>query len=113
MFLLRCTVDTETMTYYHAPLFASLVAWDALRGERLPLRGLAAVGVSYVVFDRLGVYGVSPDVQAFAYLATTLGLALALAATLFLRPAAGKTSALTAGDAAPGLGRPAQPQASC
>jgi hypothetical protein len=88
VFLLRCTLDTETMTYYHAPLFAGLVAWDAMRGERLPLRGLAAAGLGYVVIDRLSGYAVGSDVSAFAYLGATAGLAVALAGALLLGPPA-------------------------
>lgn len=51
--LLRCTLDTETMPYYHAALLLDLLAWDALCGEVLPLRALVAAAVSYVLFDRL------------------------------------------------------------
>ncbi|MEA2355690.1 MAG: hypothetical protein QOD61_1819 [Solirubrobacteraceae bacterium] len=87
-FLLRCTLDTETMTYYHAPLFATLLAWDALRGERLPLRGLAAAGLAYVVLDRLGPGAIGTGPAALAYLAATVGLAVALAATLVRAPRA-------------------------
>jgi hypothetical protein len=108
VFLLRCTVDTETMAYFHAPLFAGLVAWDAMRGERLPLRGLAAAVVGYVVFDRLDGSVVGVDVSAYAYLATTVGLAIALAAALLITPRAGRASEARGARAAAGLGRPAE-----
>jgi hypothetical protein len=51
--LLRCTLDSETMPYYYAPLFLTLLAWDAMRGERIPIRALAVAALSYVLFDRL------------------------------------------------------------
>ena len=77
VFLLRCTLDTETMPYYHAPLLVTLLAWDVLRGDRLPLRALAAAAVGYVVFDRLTLYVVSADTAAWLYCAFALaGVAL-------------------------------------
>lgn len=51
--LLRCTLDTQTVSYYHAPLFLDLLAWDALRGERIPVRALTAAAVAYLLLDRL------------------------------------------------------------
>ena len=51
--LLRCTLDTETVPYYHACLLFVLVGWDALRGECLPWRGLAGGVACYVIFSRL------------------------------------------------------------
>jgi hypothetical protein len=60
-FLLRCTLDTETMPYYVAPLFMTLLAWDALQGGRVPLRGLLTAAVSYLLFDRLTPAKIGPD----------------------------------------------------
>ncbi len=61
--LLRCTLSTETAEYYHAGLFLTLLAWDAVAGERIPIRALAATVVAYVLFDRLSssVIGVAPS----------------------------------------------------
>ncbi len=80
--LLRCTLDTETMPYYHAALLLDLLAWDALAGERLPLRGLAAVAVSYALFDRFTPVAVG-GASSLLYGACTLALALLLARTCF------------------------------
>jgi Glycosyltransferase family 87 len=82
--LLRCSLDTETMAYFHTALLLDLLAWDVLSGERIPLRALACAAVSYVVFDRLNSAGlVSP--ASFAYGASTI-VALALFAwTLIAR----------------------------
>ena len=78
IFVLRCTLDTETMPYYHAPLFATLLAWDAMRGERLPVRALAAAAAGYVLFDRLTLNVVSPAAAAWLYAAVTLVVAAVL-----------------------------------
>jgi hypothetical protein len=78
IFLLRCTLDTETMPYYHAPLFLVLVAWDALAGERLPVRGLAAAAIAYLVFDRLWAPA-DGSLTTYAYGACALVSAVALA----------------------------------
>jgi len=51
--LLRCSLDTETMPYFHAALLLDLLAWDALSCKRLPLRALSGAAVAFVLFDRL------------------------------------------------------------
>jgi Glycosyltransferase family 87 len=53
--LLRCTLDTETMAYFHTALLFDLLAWDALSCKRLPLRSLAGAAVAYVLFERLNL----------------------------------------------------------
>jgi hypothetical protein len=82
MFLLRCTLDTETMPYYHAPLFAVLLAWDVMRGENLPIRALGAAAVGYALFDRLTPAAVGPDATAWLYAGVTLTAVWLLAAVL-------------------------------
>jgi hypothetical protein len=84
--LLRCTLDTETVPYYHACLLLVLVAWDALCGERLPWRGLAGAVACYVIFSRLtpSVVGAYPA-SAIHGLAS-LGLCILLARELRTAP---------------------------
>jgi hypothetical protein len=85
--LLRCTLDTETMPYFHAALLLDLLAWDALDGERLPLRALAGAAVSFLLFDRLSGPGLVAS-SSLLYGASTL-----LALILFVRTLAGRSSA--------------------
>jgi hypothetical protein len=85
-FLLRCTLDTETMPYYHAPLFATLLAWDAINGERLPYRALTAAAAGYALFDRLTVNVISANLSSWIYAAVTLAAAAVLAGGLGRRP---------------------------
>jgi hypothetical protein len=80
--LLRCTLDTETMPYYHCALLLDLLAWDALAGERLPLRALAGAAVAYALFDRL-TPAVIGGASSLLYGACTLMLALWLARACF------------------------------
>ncbi len=68
--LLRCTLDTETMPYYHAPLFLTLLAWDAVGGRRMPTRALGVAGLAYVL-DRVSV-GLSPATWSACYAVVTL-----------------------------------------
>jgi hypothetical protein len=91
--LLRCTLDTETMPYYHAALYLDLLAWDALSTRRLPLRALAGAALSWALFDRFtaSFLGVWPSSllygAATALIAVALARSLALTATV-MRPAA-------------------------
>jgi hypothetical protein len=71
-FLLRCTLDTETMPYYVAPLFMTLLAWDALQGGRFPLRGLVTAAVSYLLFDRLTPAKIGPEAASALFDAASL-----------------------------------------
>lgn len=82
MFLLRCTMDTETMPYYHAPIFATLLAWDAMSGSGLPLRGLAGVAVAYALFDRLTPSVIGPDAASWLYTLVTLVVAFTFSLSL-------------------------------
>lgn len=79
-FLLRCALDTQTMPYYHAPLFLDLLAWDAFTAGRLPLRALGGALLSWVLFERLtpGLIGVAP-------LSILYGVSAAIVLALLLR----------------------------
>jgi hypothetical protein len=68
--LLRCTLDTETMPYYHAALLLTLLAWDALDGGRIPTRALAASGAAWLL-GRVSSSG-DPAVFSGCYAAVTL-----------------------------------------
>jgi Glycosyltransferase family 87 len=82
-FLLRCALDPGDQPYYHLPFLATLLAWDALRGERLPWRSLAATAVAYVLFERLSPSAVGTATASALYDAATAGAALVLARCLF------------------------------
>ncbi|HTB71527.1 MAG TPA: glycosyltransferase 87 family protein [Solirubrobacteraceae bacterium] len=81
--LLRCTLDTETMPYFHTALLLDLLAWDALAGERLPLRALAGAAVSYVLFERLSAGPI--EASSLAYAAATVVALLLFVRTLVAR----------------------------
>lgn len=93
-FLLRCTLDTETMPYYEAPLFMTLLAWDALRGGRLPLRALFAAVVSYALFDRLTPTAIGSNTASALYDSATLAGCLLLARELRQRRTQDRPQAL-------------------
>ncbi len=82
--LLRCTLDTEAMAYYHAPLFFDLLAWDAMRGERIPIRALATTAIAYVLFDRLPASWIGAPTNILYGACTAIGLIL-LGRTLMRR----------------------------
>ncbi|HEX6603196.1 MAG TPA: glycosyltransferase 87 family protein [Solirubrobacterales bacterium] len=83
--LLRCALDPVDNLYYHEPLLLSLLAWDALAGERrLPWRG--AMGAALALLFWQWSQGLE-DVAAFnaAYLvvaaAAVLGISIGLQKT--------------------------------
>jgi hypothetical protein len=78
--LLRCTLDTETMPYYHAALFLDLLAWDAFTARRLPLRALSGVALSWALFDRF-----TPDAVGGMTSSVIYGTAMAVVLVLLLR----------------------------
>jgi hypothetical protein len=84
LLLLRCVLDPNDNIYYHLPLLVSLVAWDALSRDRLPLRGLTAVAVSFL-FWRWSLHLTDPRLFNAAYLAVLIPAGLAIGATLLQR----------------------------
>jgi hypothetical protein len=46
--LVRCAFDPVDNLYYHLPLLIALLGWDAVAGERFPLRG--ALGTAVALF---------------------------------------------------------------
>lgn len=81
-FLLRCVLDTETMPYYHLPLFATLLAWDALVGSRLPLRSLTAAAACYLLFERQSPSVIGSDMATILYDIVSLAVFAALLRTM-------------------------------
>jgi Glycosyltransferase family 87 len=86
--LLRCSLDPVDNLYYHLPLLLALVGWDAFDSDRLPLRAVAAAGVTLLFWYWSRELG-SLALFNSAYLATMLTVAAAIAVNLFRRePAA-------------------------
>ncbi len=84
-FVLRCTLDTETMPYYYAPLFATLLAWDAIRGHELPVLALSGAAVGYALFDRLTPPIIGTSSATWVYTGVTLA-AVGLLVTIMSDP---------------------------
>jgi hypothetical protein len=76
--LVRCMLDTWTMTYYYAPFLLALATWEAGVRGRAPLAAAGACAALMAV-EGLKV----PDAQAAATLCVTLPLAAALALRCF------------------------------
>ncbi|HEU0318288.1 MAG TPA: glycosyltransferase 87 family protein, partial [Solirubrobacteraceae bacterium] len=75
-FVLRCTLDTETMPYFYAPLFATLLAWDAMRGGNdLPVLALGGAAIGYALFDRLTPAAIGTGPATWLYTGVTLAAA--------------------------------------
>lgn len=76
--LIRCALDPVDNLYYHEPLLLSLLAWDALAGERrLPWRGTLGAAVALLFWQWSQSL---EDVAAFnaAYLAAAAAAVLAI-----------------------------------
>lgn len=82
VFLLRCILDPWNTAYYALPSLLALLAWEAHARPGLPLLSLVTTTLTWVSFEELPRVA-SPDVQAFAYLAWSVPLALALGWRLF------------------------------
>jgi len=86
VFLVRCALDPGDQPYYHLPLLATLLAWDAMRPERMPWRSLAATAMAFVLFTRLTPGSVGTATASALYDAVSVVGALVLARCLFARP---------------------------
>lgn len=82
VFLLRCTLDTETMTYYHAPLFATLLARGTVGGGRFPIRAIACAAAGLLIGDRLGPSVIGANAPAWLCATATISATGALIATM-------------------------------
>jgi Glycosyltransferase family 87 len=82
--LLRCVLDPVNNVYYHLPLLLALIGWDAVSGERLPLRGLTGVALALLFWEWSENLG---DLHAFnlAYLTVVATAGVATAWFLFAR----------------------------
>jgi hypothetical protein len=80
---LRCVLDTWNTEYYALPLLLALVAWETIARRRVAVLSLLVTAVSWVVFEQMPLWGVSPDGQSLAYLALALPAAAALAVAVY------------------------------
>ena len=78
---LRCLVDTWNISYYAVPFLVALVTWELHAFRRPPVLSLAATLCAWFTLVWLPMYA-HPDVQALAYLAWSVPLAVLLAARL-------------------------------
>jgi hypothetical protein len=76
-FLLRGLLDVWNTSYYALPLVLALVAWEAHVRSGPPLLAIGVTAMAWLTMARLPG-SVSPDVQALAYLAWAVPLAIAL-----------------------------------
>jgi hypothetical protein len=81
--LVRCSIDTETMPYYYTTLLLCLLGWDAVRGERIPVRALSAAAAAYLLLDRM------PAAQGTLNAASVLCMTCTVAALVFFLRALG------------------------
>jgi hypothetical protein len=80
-FQLRCLVDTWNISYYAVPFLLALVTWELHAFRRPPVLSLAVTLCAWFTLVRLPMYA-HPDVQALAYLAWSVPLAVLLAGRL-------------------------------
>ncbi|MBS1886843.1 MAG: DUF2029 domain-containing protein [Actinobacteria bacterium] len=84
--LLRCALDPVDNLYYHAPLFLSLVAWDAVRPiDRLPVRSLLGLALVVVFWRWSNNPPGNPDLFNLVYVVAASGAAAMIVARLFGR----------------------------
>lgn len=78
-FVLRCALDPGSAAYYHLPILLVLLVGDAQAGRRIPVTGLIATALAFVVLDRIAGYVPEAGVSAAYVIASVLGCALLLA----------------------------------
>lgn len=79
--LLRCLLDPWNVSYYSLPFLLALVAWEVHAERRPPVLALAATLFSWITLVSVTT-SVHPDIQAVAYLAWSVPLAILLGARL-------------------------------
>jgi hypothetical protein len=79
--LLRCLLDPWNVSYYSIPFLLALVAWELHAERRLPVLSLGATLLSWITLVSTTT-NVHPDIQAVAYLAWSVPLAVLLGARL-------------------------------
>ena len=97
IFVLRCTLDTETMPYYLLPPVRHAARLGRRSRASVLLRGLAGTAVAYALFDRL-----TPPVVRFAA-ASALYDVVTIAAALRVRGLSRRESRPMGGDANGGM----------
>ena len=75
--LLRCLLDPWNVVYYELPFLLALVAWEIHARAGVPFLSLGATLLCWVTLEQLPTQ-ISPDLQAVAYLAWAVPLALVL-----------------------------------
>jgi Glycosyltransferase family 87 len=82
--LIRSSLEVSA-TYYYTAFLLGLVAWDALRGERLPIRSLTATVAAYVLLDRMSTAPGTLDAASVLCALCTISAMALFARTLFAR----------------------------
>jgi hypothetical protein len=79
--LLRCVLDPWNVSYYSLPFLLALVAWEIHAEDRPPILSMGATLLCWVTLVSLPSIA-HPDLQAAAYLAWTVPLAVWMGARL-------------------------------
>lgn len=72
--LLRCVLDPGSAAYYHLPLLLTLVTLDAWDGRAIPVTGLCATALVFIVLDRFPQY-FAPGTTNLAYILVSVVVA--------------------------------------
>ena len=79
--LLRCLLDPWNVVYYELPFLLALLAWEVHARPGWPLLSLIATALSWLTLEQLTTIA-SPDLQAAAFLAWSVPVAVAMAVRL-------------------------------
>ena len=79
--LLRCVLDPWNVVYYELPFLLALLAWEVHSRPGWPLLSLMATALSWLTLEQLTTIA-SPDLQAAAFLAWSVPVAVAMTARL-------------------------------
>ena len=79
--LLRCLIDPWNISYYELPFLLALLTWELHARSEPPLLSLAASFLAWLTLVRLPLL-LDPDLEAAAFLAWSVPLALLLTVRL-------------------------------
>jgi hypothetical protein len=71
------------ISYYALPCLLTLLTWESLSFNRLPVLTLAATLASWLIFKQTAVLGLSADMQALIFAIVSIPSVIALAAGLY------------------------------
>jgi hypothetical protein len=83
LLVLRCMLDPWDISYYALPFLLTLVAWESLSFDRVPVLALLAAFAAWLMFKETGALNFSADLQALVFAIVSVPSVIALSMALY------------------------------